>query len=132
MDSLLQLKRKALKFDVLILILGLIVLFLFGYRELWYSFSLGVALGMMNLHLHTWSLESIVPAKANEGEASKVALKASAGYVLRFGLIAGVLAFVHLIRGLELFPALIGLAATYAALIVAGIMNARVGKKDGR
>lgn len=126
MDDLQRLIRWILAVDLLLLALGVLLLEITGYSHWSVSYAVGVIVGMMNFSLHAMSVRQFVRRAAGGEDASKVSVRATLGYLGRYGILVSVFAYMYWVRNINLVPALIGLMATYAGLIGMGIMNSRV------
>ncbi len=124
MDSLDRLRYRATAGDLVFLVVGLVVFFLLGLGHFWYPFVLGVLLGILNLHIHAYSVRKVADA-ATGGQSASVGIRAALLYMSRFLILVAVLSYEYLIRGTELLPAVFGLLGTYAVLVATGIMDAR-------
>ena len=126
MPSFERLLRRILLGDLIFLSLGLVAIFLLGRGHFWYPFALGVLLGALNLFLHAFSVRRLLGAVASN-EGTSAGIRAALLYTGRFFILAAVLAYEYLVRGIDLVPAIVGLLGTYAVLMAIGIMDARRG-----
>ena len=127
MPSFDRLLRRILLGDLIFLFAGLVAIFLLGRGHFWYPFALGVLLGALNLFLHAFSVRRLLGAPVASNEGTSAGIRAALLYTARFFIVAAVLAYEYLIRGIDLVPAIVGLLGTYAVLMAIGIMDARHG-----